>query len=135
MASPLPTTVLPTTSPFIDTRLCITQFHYAMDGSYTSDLFFSHGQSRQVSWKSQVTGLSTPWHGTWSLEPGNILFVQFDYLGKSKQKFTQIHLPTLVGRDYLQRRIVIKRVKSLHFDTDQASYVKMDYTNSPSFQM
>ena len=41
--------------------------------------------------------------------------VQFDYLGKNKQTFTQIHAPTLVGRDYLQRRIVITRVEVLVF--------------------
>ena len=98
-------------------RLCVTQFHYAMDGEYTCDIFLTQDSLRHVSWTSMRTGLSTPWHGHWYIGPGNDIIMEFDFRGRmGTRKWAQVSLTTMEGMDYLQRHIVIKCEKSWNFD-------------------
>ena len=105
-------------------RLSVTQFHCAMDGEYTGDIFLSHHRLRQVTWTSQRTGLRTPWHGRWYIGLGNNLIMEFDFRGRmDTRKWAQVSLTTLEGLDYLQRHIVLKRGKTWDFDAETATYV------------
>ena len=82
-----------------------------------------------------MTGLSTPWHGSWSMQPGNVLHVEFDCRGRDTKKLVQVNLSTMEGHDYLHRHIVLQRVRTWAFNPDQAAYVMMSEWQAPFFRM
>ena len=98
-------------------------FEYWMGGIHTGQLWLllDHRQQHaapvcKCSWRSNLTKLSTDWHGTWYLTEIGLCAI-FDFRGQSDQKWTHVsHLDgtgSCTGEDY-QRRGIRMQLKDVY---------------------
>ena len=101
--------------------LTVNQYSYWMDGQHTGELFLMKDELGQVAWRSKVSNLTTPWHGKWIIEEGEI-WIRFDYTGRDNtQKWAMLNGEN--GVDYLGRRIHAVLKHTWRLDSNGAGFL------------
>ena len=97
----------------------IHEFSYKMDGHTTGVLYImdSTEHGNLCAFRSESTGLESPWHGSWSGIPAEHLLMQFDYAGRPhKAAFKWAHVQyrqvwsEFQGDDHMNRRIQMTKI-------------------------
>ena len=130
----------------IDRQMIVREFAFWMDGYFTGRLYTLDSPDRAplVAFKSELTGLRTDWHGSWTCGAAENMRIHFDYAGRENKardkwcqifyrpnqfelrgadyKYMRVHAE-LHGDDYRKRLIQTKLINIWQIDREKENFV------------